>query len=154
MIDFVTIHEFGHGYFMGLLGSNEFEEPMLDEGMNEYWDQRMLADRGQDIHPVTPFMSWLGLRPSMGPFVYERLAGVLGIGFPADSLDANSWDRMSNSSYGSVYARTASTMRTIENLVGPEAMGRAMKLYYKRWNFRHPSAADLRDALAEGTGQS
>ncbi|MGB8635646.1 MAG: M1 family metallopeptidase [Rhodanobacteraceae bacterium] len=153
MIDFVTIHEFGHGYFMGLLGSNEFEEPMLDEGMNEYWDQRMLAERGQDIYPVTPFLSWLGLRPSMGPFVFERLAGVLGIGFPADSLDANSWDRMSNSSYGSVYARTASTMRTIENLVGPEAMGKAMKLYYKRWHFRHPSAADLRDALAEGTGQ-
>ena len=34
LLDFVTIHEFGHGYFFGLLGSNEFEEPMLDEGLN------------------------------------------------------------------------------------------------------------------------
>lgn len=153
MIDFVTIHEFGHGYFMGILGSNEFEEPMLDEGMNEYWDQRMLADREQKIYLTTPFLSWLGFRPSMGPFVFERLAGVVGIGDPADSLGSSSWDRMSNSSYGSVYARTASTMRTIENLVGHETMGKAMKLYYERWKFRHPSAADLRDALAEGTGQ-
>jgi hypothetical protein len=32
-------------------------------------------------------------------------------------------------------------------------MERAMKLYYERWKFRHPSAADLRDALAEGTGK-
>ena len=152
-IDFVTIHEFGHGYFMGILGSNEFEEPMLDEGMNEYWDQRMLSDRKQDIYAATPLLKKLGIQPALGPFAMERASGVLGINFPADSLDANSWDRMSNASYGSVYARTASTMRTLENLVGHEAMGKAMKLYYQRWKFRHPSAADLRDALAEGTGR-
>ena len=28
-----------------------------------------------------------------------------------------------------------------------------MKLYYERWKFRHPSLADLREALAEGTGR-
>ena len=27
LVDFVVIHEFGHGYFYGLLASNEFEEP-------------------------------------------------------------------------------------------------------------------------------
>lgn len=153
MIDFVTIHEFGHGYFMGILGSNEFEEPMLDEGMNEYWDQRMLSDRHQDIYPVTPLMKTLGIEFGVSPFAFERASGVLGINFPSDSLDSNSWDRMSNSSYGSVYSRTASTMRTIENLVGHKVMGKAMKLYYERWKFRHPSAADLRDALADGTGK-
>lgn len=151
-IDFVTIHEFGHGYFMGILGSNEFEEPMLDEGMNEYWDTRMLADRGQRIYPTTPFLKWLGFDPSMSGFTGARLAGVLAINFPADPLDANSWDRMTNMSYGSVYSRTSATMRTLEDLVGYKAMGKAMKLYYERWKFRHPSAADLRDALAEGTG--
>ena len=46
-LDFVTIHEFGHGYFYGILGSNEFEEPWLDEGMNEYWNQRMMTMRKQ-----------------------------------------------------------------------------------------------------------
>lgn len=153
LIDFVTIHEFGHGYFMGILGSNEFEEPMLDEGMNEYWDDRMLVDRKQDIFATTPLLKRLGIAPSMSPFEAERLSGVLGIGTPADSLDSNSWDRMSSSSYGSVYARTAATMRTLENLLGREAMGKAMKLYYERWKFRHPDAADLRDALAEGSGR-
>ncbi|WP_082542648.1 M1 family metallopeptidase [Rhodanobacter sp. Root561] len=152
-IDFVTIHEFGHGYFMGLLGSNEFEEPMLDEGMNQYWDDRMLVDRKQDIWATTSFLSKLGFAPRLTPFEAERLSGVVGIGVPADSLDSNSWDRMSSSSYGSVYSRTAATMRTLENLLGHEVMGKAMKLYYERWKFRHPDAADLRDALAEGSGQ-
>ena len=153
MIDFVTIHEFGHGYFMGILGSNEFEEPMLDEGMNEYWDDRMLVDRKQDIFPTTALLSRIGIAPHMTPFEAERQIGVLGIGAPSDSLDSNSWDRMSSNSYGSVYSRTAATMRTLENLLGREAMGKAMKLYYERWKFRHPDAADLRDALAEGSGK-
>ena len=33
-LDFGTIHEFGRGYCYGILGSNEFEEPMLDKGLN------------------------------------------------------------------------------------------------------------------------
>jgi hypothetical protein len=153
MIDFVTIHEFGHGYFMGILGSNEFEEPMLDEGMNAYWDDRMMNTRHEDIHLTTPFLRWLGIDPAFNPYVLRRLLGVVDIGFPADSLDGNSWDRISNASYGSVYMRTAATMHTLENLLGPKLMGRAMKAYYERWKFRHPSAADLRAVLEEVSGK-
>ena len=32
----VTIHEFGHQFWYGILASNEFEEPWLDEGINSY----------------------------------------------------------------------------------------------------------------------
>lgn len=153
MIDFVTIHEFGHGYFMGILGSNEFEEPFLDEGMNQYWDERMLADRDEMFHFTTPLLKWLGFDPAVAPYVMERMTGVVALGEPPDTLDENSWDRMSNASYGAVYMRSASALRTLENLVGHDTMDKAMKLYYQRWKFRHPSAADLRDALAEGTGR-
>src|SRR5699024_1177266 len=41
MLDSVTIYGTGHGYFIGILGANVCEEPMLDEGMNQYWDERM-----------------------------------------------------------------------------------------------------------------
>lgn len=149
-LDFVTIHEFGHGYFYGILASNEFEEPMLDEGLNEYWDDRMIRDRGQRIHLTSPLMKRLGIVPTVTPFDMERVGAMLGN--PADPLGANSWDRMSSGSYGTVYSRTATTMRDLEARVGKAAMERAFKLYYARWKFRHPSIADLRAALVEGTG--
>lgn len=152
-LDYVTIHEFGHGYFMGLLGSNEFEEPWLDEGLNTYWDNRMLRARGQTLDLGFPLFEWLGFEPSSRPFVAARAGGVGLIHQPMDSLDDNSWNRVSSQSYGSVYARTASTMHDLEERVGKEAMERAFKLYYQRWKFRHPSAADLRQALIDGTGK-
>ncbi|MDE2407781.1 MAG: M1 family metallopeptidase [Xanthomonadaceae bacterium] len=151
MLDFVTVHEFGHGYFYGILGSNEFEEPMLDEGMNEYWDQRMMTSRNQLLNLTTPWLRKLGIGTSLAPFDMERISASLGD--PADPLGRNSWVRMSSGSYGTVYSRTATTMRQIEAQVGTPAMERAMKLYYERWKFRHPGLADLRDALAEGTGK-
>ncbi|MCZ6650359.1 MAG: hypothetical protein O7D35_06785 [Acidobacteria bacterium] len=38
----VTIHEFGHQYWYGLVASNEFEEAWLDEGINTYTTGRVL----------------------------------------------------------------------------------------------------------------
>ncbi|MEO7072598.1 MAG: M1 family metallopeptidase [Rhodanobacter sp.] len=152
MLDFVNIHEFGHGYFYGLLASNEFEEPMLDEGMNEYWDNRMLSDRGQPLHLGSSWMKRLHLTPSVNSFVMDRLGA--GLAHPADPLGQNSWDRLSGSSYGTVYSRTSTAMHDLEQRVGREAMARGMREYYRRWHFRHPSSADLRAALAEGTGNA
>ena len=151
LLDFVTIHEFGHGYFYGILASNEFEEPALDEGVNEYWDQRMMRMRNQDLHLATPMMRRLGITPSFKVFDTERLGASLND--PADPLGQNSWNRLSSGSYGTVYSRTATTLRDLEQRVGTPAMERAFKLYYQRWKFRHPSFADFREALAEGTGQ-
>jgi hypothetical protein len=52
-----------------------------------------------------------------------------------------------------VYSRTATTMRDLEARIGKPALERAFKEYYRRWKFRHPSLADLRETLAEASGQ-
>jgi hypothetical protein len=148
-LDFVTIHEFGHGYFYGILASNEFEEPMLDEGLNEYWDDRMLRARGQQIFASTPLLRKLGFAPSFPVFDAERMAAPRND--PADPVGQNAYDRLQD--IGPVYTRTATMMRDLEARIGKEATERAFKEYYRRWKFRHPSAADLRETLAEVTGQ-
>lgn len=151
MLDFVTIHEFGHGYFYGILASNEFEEPMLDEGLNEYWDQRMLREAGRDYVFAPEWMRRLGISPRLGDFGMERLGARLDD--PADGTGANSWGRLSTSSYGAVYARTATVMRDLEAQLGTPAIEKAFKQYYATWKFRHPSIADLRETLAVSTGR-
>nr|WP_063672067.1 M1 family metallopeptidase [Dyella thiooxydans] len=151
LLDFVTIHEFGHGYFYGILASNEFEEPMLDEGLNEYWDQRMLRERGQELDLASPLMKRLGIVPKMDGFTMERLTA--GLRQPPDPIGENAWDRLSSSSYGSVYSRTATAMHDLEERLGRPVMEKAFREYYKRWRYRHPSVADLRAALIDVSGK-
>jgi hypothetical protein len=149
LLDSVTIHEFGHGYFYGILASNEFEEPMLDEGMNQYWDARMLRATGYAVHAATPWMKRLGIDPVFKAFDIERSAAPREE--PADPPGQNAWDRLQG--IGAVYTRSATVMRDLEARIGSPALERAMRVYYQRWKFRHPSVADLRETLAEVSGQ-
>ncbi|HEY0064052.1 MAG TPA: M1 family metallopeptidase, partial [Telluria sp.] len=144
-----TIHEFGHGYFYGILASNEFEEPLLDEGLNEYWNHRMLRALNEKVHLGTPFLQSIGFNPAVNGFDGERAGAPREE--PADPLGANAWDRLQG--IGPVYARGATVMRDLEERIGKEATERAFKEYYKRWKFRHPSIADLRESLAEASGR-
>jgi hypothetical protein len=149
LLDLVTIHEFGHGYFYGILASNEFEEPMLDEGLNEYWDGRMMRERRQDIQASTALMRAIGVRPQFKLFDAERLSSPREEA--ADAPGQNSWNRLQG--IGPVYARTATVMRDLEERIGKDAIERSFKEYYQRWKFRHPSIADFREVLAETSGQ-
>jgi hypothetical protein len=150
--DFVNIHEFGHGYFYGILASNEFEEPILDEGLNEFWDNRMLRERHEDWVLATPFTKWLGITPHLGGFEFERLTAMLP--YPHDPLAQNSWDRLSSMSYGTVYSRTTTALHDLEARLGQPALEKAFRLYYQRWHFRHPSVADFRAALIDSSGDA
>ncbi len=42
--EMVTIHEFGHGYWYGMLASNEFEESWMDEGIASF-TEAVIVDR-------------------------------------------------------------------------------------------------------------
>jgi hypothetical protein len=149
-VRFVTVHEFGHGYFMGLLASNEFEEPFLDEGLDELWDARMLE--GERLRfPAPGLLGALGLRtPELRYFDLER-SGTRR--FQADPIAGNSWERWSTGSYGLVYSRTALVFHDLEQRLGGEVLARAFAEYYRRWHFRHPSTADLEAVLAEAGGE-
>jgi hypothetical protein len=151
LLDFVTIHEFGHGYFYGLLASNEFEEPMLDEGLNEYWDDRMLRERNQQVYLTKPMWQFFGVEPPTGVFMLERMIATLA--HPADPLGQNSWDRLSSSAYGTVYSRTATAMHDLEERLGKDVTEKAFRQYYATWHFRHPSIADLQASLSESSGK-
>ena len=148
-IELVTIHEFGHNYFQGILASNEIEEPMLDEGVNEFWSHRMLRERRQDVHLTSPWLKMIGFDPIFKGFDLQRA------GSPkeevSDTLAASAYQRLQG--IGPVYARGSIVLRDLEARLGPEATARAFKQYYQRWKFRHPSLADLRETLAEASGQ-
>jgi len=147
----VTVHEFGHGYFYGLLASNEFEEPFLDEGLNEFWTTRMLDSRGTRWQETPPILGRLGLQlmPGMTRRESQRLGGSARS--LADTLSASAWKR--HGSIGWVYDGTAVWFHDLEARLGGDALARGFKEYYRRWKFRHPSTADLQQALEEATGQ-
>jgi hypothetical protein len=149
LVRFVTVHEFGHGYFMGLLASNEAEEPFLDEGLDDFWSARMLD--GEPLQIPAPLLpGFLGVRTP--PIRYFELEREGTWRFTADPISRNSWDRWSRQSYGQVYSRSALVFHDLEQRLSGDVLARAFREYYRRWHFRHPSTADLEAVLAEQGG--
>jgi len=149
----VTVHEAGHQYFYGLLASNEFEEPWLDEGFNTYMTDRVMKSVYGDPHS---YLEVFGVRAPLGIDVrrplddnrrYFEHATDAPLGVP-------SWKYGDRGAYGAlVYSKTALALATLERLVGTPAMDRALRLYGQRWRFKHPRTTDFIAALSEATGR-
>ncbi|HEY6065933.1 MAG TPA: M1 family metallopeptidase, partial [Thermoanaerobaculia bacterium] len=149
----VTVHEFGHQYFYGLIATNEFEEPWLDEGFNSYMEDRVVAAAYGDDHPLISVFGWRAAInvPMRLPVDEERRYFTVAT---RDVLASPAWKFRSRTSYaGHVYSKTALTMATLERLLGTPAMNRALRLYADRWRFKHPTTADWIAAVNDATGR-
>lgn len=144
---FTTIHEFGHQYFQGLLASDEFRQPWLDEGLNTFSNHLVLLD-------------WLGADGSVASVGDQRISltdyarVVLQLGSSLDPVDAPADHfREFTGTYGNtVYRKTSALLNTLRNLAGPERFDQAFRAYVDTWRFRHPTGADLEAALLRGLG--
>jgi hypothetical protein len=142
-----TIHELGHQYFYGMVGSDEVEEAWLDEGFTE-----TLTDWGLSNQFGRERSDWdiLGHRAAHAELM--RL-GYRGVATSAP-LETRAFDFMSFGSYGSItYAKTNVVLRTLEGLIGPDKMEAAMRAYFERWRFHHPRIDDFVASFDGAYGQ-
>ncbi len=145
--EMVTIHEFGHGYWYGIVGSNEFEEAWLDEGINTYSEIKAMAQYyGEDSSMVDIG----GLK--IGDVTLARTSVVASGRF--DPIVKKSWEYVSGGSYGTnVYQKAGMMLLTLERMLGEDVMGRVMRAYYERWKFRHPTTPDFVAVAEEVSGR-
>jgi len=142
-IEALTVHEYGHQYFQGLLASNEFEEGWLDEGVTSYAEVSCMTAIAAD-----------GLVPEIAAFDFwgsERLS--LAVPSLPVTVARKAWEYRHHWAYFlASYTKMALALRTVEGLIGPEAMARGMRTYFERFSFRHPTGSDLVEVLSETSG--
>jgi hypothetical protein len=142
----VIVHEFGHGYWYGLVATNEFEAAWLDEGFNTYSTGQVVAKAfGPGALPLglngIPLASVLRL-PKNFDFETDRVAAINTVRY--DPVTAWSWNFYNRGSYGAnVYMRAATLLRTLEGFLGEPTWARVMRTYQMRYRYKHPTKADF-----------
>ncbi len=144
MPEMVTVHEFGHAYFMGILASNEFEEPWLDEGVNSFWEDRIMdhyygKNSGRLDHPLL----------KISDESISRLSYVLSPSRQVTSNAEYSWNYPHNTYWMMSYLKTATWLHTLMGIIGEETTNDIFREYYKKWAFRHPSGKDFVNIVNE-----
>jgi hypothetical protein len=144
MPEMVTVHEFGHAYFMGILASNEFEEPWLDEGVNSYWEERIMDNY---------YGSNSGLMNNrllkIPDAAYSRLSYILSPAKQVISNNEYSWNYPHGTYSMMSYVKTAIWLQTLTGIVGEETMNNVFREYYQKWAFKHPSGKDFVNIVNE-----
>lgn len=143
----VTVHEIAHQWVPLQVATNEAREAWLDEGFADYATIRVL-----DVL-FSPERSLLDVGPLK--FNYEavqRMQYVLAA--VHEPLDQPSWEYDSFLTYGAtVYSKGSLAFRSLERISGEERFLAAMRGFFDRWRWRHPTTADLQRELEAELGQ-
>jgi hypothetical protein len=142
--ELVTVHEFGHAYFMGILASNEFEEPWLDEGVNSFWEARIMdhywgENSGLFDHPLLKIAD-------------KSVSRAAYVGSPNRHVTSNrefSWNYPHGTYSMMSYNKAATILYTLMGLIGEETTNEVFREYYRRWAFKHPSGRDFINVVSE-----
>jgi hypothetical protein len=152
----VIVHEFGHGYWYGLVANNEFEAAWLDEGFNTYSTGRVMAKAygpGAMAFVFKGFpLDWFLRVPKNFDFELNRAAAINTVRY--DPVTAWSWKFYNRGSYAAnVYMRAATLLSTLEGVLGEPSWSRIMRTYHTRYRYKHPTKADFVGVVSEVSGK-
>lgn len=135
----VVIHEVGHNWFYGMLGTNEREHPWMDEGMNSFYEQET-----HRIYRNPDSRAQGGLEED---FIYFQQ--VVTNNDQKISLPSTDYSSLN---YGAVvYYKTALMLGWLEAYMGKEAFLVGMKSYFNEWQFKHPYPEDFKSIMQSHT---
>jgi len=144
LLEAVVLHEIGHEWWYGMVGSNEFEESWLDEGFTDYAECLGMTAYGPSAFLENPFLAigaWSTARAGNSP---DRRY---------DAMRTFAW-RFSPRSYGFYsYSKPSLLLLTLRGLLGDDTFARAMRTYSERFRFRHPSSDDFFAVVQEVSGR-
>ena len=141
-------HEFGHQYWYGMVATNEFEDAWMDEGINQYTQIKVMDSL---FDPSTSTLNILGVTAGQRDedrLFYEGIADL-------DAIAQNGWQYVDNNSYsGITYGKTALMLLTLEGMIGEDTMRQAMRVYFTRYRFTHPTKEDFLKTIEEVSGKN
>ncbi|MDP4099234.1 M1 family metallopeptidase [Paenibacillus sp. P96] len=129
-----VVHEIAHQYFYGIVASNEFEEPWLDEGFTSYAEDKLM-EQEYGLIPNIPLQS--------------------GQVYSPESLTREAWKYSSPDHYAqNAYLRGKLVLLGIEQQLGSNKMEALLRSYVRKYRFKHPSTRDFQRVVENITDQS
>lgn len=153
----VILHEIGHNWFYGVLGSNERKHPWMDEGMNSYYERRYYEEvkteeRFDDFIPV--LRKFVKSQTPKHTEYHHYLHDFVNTRNSSQPLNLSA-DQYSNINYGAVvYSKSAVILNYLEKYLGKPLFDQIMQDYFETWKFKHPQPKDFQAIFKKHTSKN
>ena len=149
-LETVIIHEVGHNWYYGILGSNERDNAWMDEGLNTYIEIRYMEEK----YPNGYFRKkdstqnksrGMSLNISMKEKELQHIAYQFNASRNYDQpLKMGSKD-FTQMNYGAmVYCKTGIGFHYLKAFLGEALFDNCMNEYFNQWKFKHPNPNDIK----------
>ena len=160
----VIIHEVGHNWFYGILGSNERDNAWMDEGINSFFETRTLMATKKDTMDNMDLQiqvgsidigKVLGIDKLSYSYLSEELPYLISARSGEDQPIQATSDDYTNLNYGGiVYKKTALAFNYLMAYLSEAEMNRCMAAYFEAWKFKHPAPQDLEEIFETTSGKN
>ncbi|MCX7926631.1 MAG: M1 family aminopeptidase [Candidatus Omnitrophica bacterium] len=149
--DFLVSHETGHQWFYNLVGSDEYQEMVIDEGMNSYWLLRYMEKKyGRDAK-VLELPRWASCfipNFSFQDTAVMRYLFLAKNGYDRPAVGPLSSFRQPISIFALAYGKGAAVFEMLEKKIGEDNFTNLVRQYMQQFRFKNISLAKIK-ALAE-----
>jgi len=139
------IHEGGHNWFYGMLGTNERDHAWMDEGINTFYEQKTSKALAKKDTVVKKKSS-----TDFNELLYFEAVAT----HTDQSIDQTSANYTKLNYGGDVYYKTAMMLHWLEQYMGEADFEAGMHDYYDTWKFNHPYPEDFRAVMQKHTSKS
>lgn len=143
----VIIHEVGHNWFYGILGSNERKHAWMDEGMNSYTENRTT----ETLHPkggIGMFNNNIAKKVGLDQYGARGLHDLSYLYAARRNYDQPIETQaalFTPTNYGAIiYSKTAIGFDYLLAYLGDSLFNECMHTYFDEWKFKHPQPKDVR----------
>lgn len=157
----LLVHEIGHNWFYGMVGSNETYRAAMDEGFTQWltaYGQRKIDGEYMITTPSKSKYRNYFTEPQkvldrvvMNAYTYDALNQKE---LPLNTHSNDFHNALGHEGgYRQVYFKTASMLYNLQYVLGDSLFAGAMKHYFNQWKIAHPYFEDFRASIFQYTHQ-
>lgn len=152
-------HEVAHMWFYGMVGNNETYRAALDEGFTQFISVEAMNAIDGEYEVMEPSKSaYVNKFREIRPNIESDLQlGYLRDALAQTELPLNTHSDHFNlgirqaGGYRQVYSKTGVMLYNLEYVLGEELFWKALRNYFKEWQFCHPYFEDFRNSIIHYT---
>jgi hypothetical protein len=147
-IDRTTIiHEVGHNWFYGILGSNERAYPWMDESLNTYYESRCTQEKmDSNLEKYGKRVDLMKVVFNLDVEGFGQAKLLYGITARKNEDQAGNLPSITYTdfNYGAIiYGKNPLSFYMLQNYLGNNKFDAMMHAYYEKWKFKHPLPNDF-----------
>ena len=159
-LETVIVHEVGHNWYYGILGSNERDNAWMDEGLNTYIEIRYMEEK----YPNGYFRKkdstenksrGISLNISLEDKELQHIAYQFNASRNYDQPLVMGSKDFTQMNYGAmVYSKTGIGFHYLKAYLGEELFDNCMNEYFNQWKFKHPNPDDIKIVFETVCGEN